>query len=167
MGTEEAPSVDVAFGSWLVVQAWWLHTFRPGGQVCRTSHCSPCLLRHSLRLLLVPSFSPRVLSPDSSCSILRSPLARAWSLTTCTRASIFIVMTSAPWTALAWTKTTSPKGTFGQSRGLCRQTTCRRAPRLLMCPLGHRRGWLRTPRLVGSFLSPASPASWLPHPSLH
>ena len=65
-----------------------------------------------------PHRSPRVLSPDSSCWILPSPLARAWSLTTCTRASTFIVRTSAPWTVLAWMKTISPKGFLPKPRPL-------------------------------------------------
>ena len=75
-------------------------------QLCRQRRCTPHLLRHSVRFLLVPFLSPRVSSPGSSCSI--PPSARAWSLTTCDHASVPTMSTSAPCATLAWMKTISP-----------------------------------------------------------
>ena len=44
----------------------WSHT---ACQLCRQRRCTPHLLRHSVRFLLVPFLSPHVSSPGSSCSI--------------------------------------------------------------------------------------------------
>ena len=74
---------------------------------------SAALLALSLSLSLAPTRSfPRL------CGLGTPPWARASSLTTCTHASVPIMRTPAPWTALAWMKTTSPEGTLPKPKPL-------------------------------------------------
>ena len=89
----------------LATKAWWLVAHNRDFLCRRSSH----LLGHLVRSFLVPLRLPHVPSSGPSRSISLSPSVVV-SFATCTHASVPIVRTSAPCTALDWMKTISPVG---------------------------------------------------------
>ena len=101
-------------GGWLRTSKTLLSDWAANSAVSAAARLTCCAARLALSL----SFSSLHALCPHAFRARYPPSARAWSLTTCVHASVPTTSTSAPCTALAWMKTTSPEGALPKPKPL-------------------------------------------------